>query len=57
VTIRLVTSKDRIFLTKTSDPVANVNFFGRLGAYDPTIRADENHCWVMEKAELYCGDL
>ena len=57
MTSRLVVGNERIFLTKTSDPVANFNSFGRLGARHPTVGAYENHRWMMEKAELYRGDL
>jgi hypothetical protein len=50
-------SNERFVWTKSSDPVANFNSFGRLGAPHPAIGADENHSWVMEKAELHCCDL
>jgi hypothetical protein len=52
-----MSSNEPIFLKKNSDPVANVNLFGRIGARNPTIGAYQNHCWMAEKAELHCGNL
>jgi hypothetical protein len=50
-------SNERFVWTKSSDPVASFNFFGRFSARHPTIGADENHSWAMEKAEPHCCDL